>query len=132
MAIGNGSWVTPNTVVGATLAGASWLAQPPLIGIADGAGPFGVMWENGIYDAAVPAASLLEITAASSTTLAGQVVRRTINPANQSQEFIGTVVFIGGIDLGAGAVDFAIVKSIGPGAFFWAALTADLVVVPGR
>jgi hypothetical protein len=132
MAIGDGSWVTPNTVVGTALNSANWLAQPPTIGVASGQStPFAVLWDNGVFDAAIPEASLLQIDVPSTpSTLVGQVVRSTQN--NQSAEFIGTVVFLGSIDLGAGAFDFAIVKSAGPGHFFWAAALADLAVVAGR
>lgn len=133
MAIGDGSWVTPNTVVGTALNSANWLAQPPIIGITNGAGPFGVLWDNGVFDSSIPVGSLLEITEAQAGTISdfsGQVVRSTVN--NQSGEFIGVVVFLGAINLGSGAVDFAIVKSLGPGHFFWAAAVSDLAVVEGR
>lgn len=130
MALSAGDLVTPNTVVGGVLNGASWLAQPPIIGILSGTDPFGVLWDNGFFDLLVPGASLLPISAPAATTLAGQVVRSKLN--NQSGEFIGTVVFLGGIDLGQGAADFAVVKSLGPGVFYWEALVSDLEVVDGR
>ena len=140
MAIDDGSFVMPLTIVSAALLdGSPWLAQPPHVGIASGAdGPpitaVDVLWDNAVFDAAIPIGSLLEIIAAAAgtiTDLSGHVVRRTVN--NQSGEFIGVPLFIAkGVFPAQSSVDFAILKTLGANPFYWASVTAELEVVPGR
>jgi hypothetical protein len=139
MAIVDGSFVVPATIVSALqLDGSPWLAQPPHVGSVsdtdDQARTCDVLWDNGVFDDDIPFATLIQITAAdpaSVAALAGQVVRRTVN--NQSVEYTGVVVFIAKAILGLeNEVDFAIVKTLGPGNFWWEALVSELVVVTGR
>lgn len=139
MAIGDGDFVVPQTIVSSTqFSGSPWLAQPPHVGIVSGfdgqANTGDVLWDNGVFDADVPVASLLEISAADPATVAafaGQVVRRTVN--NQSQEFIGVVVFLAHAIFGVeDEADFAVVKSLGPANQWWSAGVSELEVVPGR
>jgi hypothetical protein len=137
MAIDDGVLVMPRTLLGNSFDGQPWLAQPPHVGIVsgfdEGAGTADVLWDNCIFDADVPITSLLELTTpapSSVTSFTGQIVRRTIS--NQSNEYIGAVVFLAGIFLPGGPVDFAVIKSVGPGQFFWSAPVGELVVVAGR
>jgi hypothetical protein len=139
----NGKLVTPNTIAGlpnnTLLDGTGWLAQPPHIGIVSnfqqGNPNVDVLWDNCIFDLAVPIASLLEILQPfddNITQFSGKIVRRTTN--NQSSEYIGAVVLLAGIFLPfqVEAVDFVVVKSVGPGQFFWASRVSDIEVVPTR
>jgi len=140
MAIGNGSYVTPGTIIGTAgatfLDGSPWLAQPPIVGRCSGAGGgnVNVLWDNGGFASTVPSTSLVELGVAGANSLdfSGQVVRRLSN--NQSGEFIGVPVLIASIALTAGGAlsDFAIIKSNGPSNHYWAALISDLEVVAGQ
>jgi len=147
MAITTDSLVIPFTFIEANdLIQTSFAAQPPHFGRASGFDPgndppatstVNVLWDTTVFDLAVPINSLREIRAPSAATvtqLGGKVVRSSIN--TQSPEFIGVVIFLGGIIFNPAAdapiVDFAIVKSVGPGLFFWVAKAGELVVVPGR
>lgn len=135
MAIADGSLLLPQTIVSALLLdGAPLLAQPPHIGIASGAdGPpvtnVDVLWDNGEFSQNVPIGSLVEILPADAATiaqLAGKVVRRTVN--DQSEEYIGVPVLLAKAALSQ-SVDFAVVKSVGPGNFYWVSVTSELEVV---
>jgi len=143
MAIQNGSLVTPATIAGppdsTLLDGTGWLAQPPHIGVVsnfDEQSPtVDVLWDNCIFDLAVPLTSLLQIVEPfldNITQFSGKIVRRKTN--NQSSEYIGAVVLLAGIFLPFqdAAVDFVVVKSVGPGQFFWASRVSDIEVVPTR
>ena len=140
MTIANDSKVMPLTFVAlAFLDGTPWLAQPPHVGVCSGAtgGPpattVDVLWDTGesIQDQAV--ATLLELgnpDASTISTYSGRVVRRT---GSQSAEYVGTPVLLAkGVFPAQSSADFAIVKSAGPGGFFWASLVSDLEVVQSR
>lgn len=144
MAIVNGSLVTPATIAGppdsTLLDGTPWLAQPPHIGVVSnfqqGNPNVDVLWDNCIFDLAIPIASLLEITSPSLsniTDFSGKIVHRTTN--NQSVEYVGAIVLLAAIVLPGPddtPVDFVVVKSVGPGQFFWTARVSDIEVMPTR
>jgi len=136
MAIGNGSKVMPLTFVAtAFLDGTPWLAQPSHVGVcSDAAGgtTADVLWDTGESIQDQPVATLLELAnpdASTISTYSGRVVRRT---GSQSAEYVGTPVLLAKGVFSGGSADFAIIKSAGPGVFFWASLVADLEVVQGR
>ena len=122
------------------LDGTPWLAQPPHIGVVSGfdeqAGTANVLWDNCIFDLAIPIASLREITTpqlSNITQFSGKIVRRTTN--NQSVEYDGAIVLLAAIVLPGPddtPVDFVVVKSVGPGQFFWASRVSDIEVLPTR
>jgi len=149
MALADGSWVTPKTILGTAgatlLDGSPWLAQPPHVGVLSGftAGPpdnADILWDNGEFDANVDVTATtgsvvqLDVPSAGSiSSFSGQVVRRIAN--NQSGAYIGVPVLIASMFLAdddEAATDFVVVKTLGPARSYWVALASDIEVVAGR
>jgi len=117
------------------------LEQPPIEGYvyditADQAD---VLWNNEevsanlpVDSAAIPAISLLKVSAPTSTALQGKVVRRTAG-SNQSAEFIGAVFALFGVELTPGTpatiVQVAVART--PSGMYWLNEVAGLAVVAG-
>jgi hypothetical protein len=120
------------------------IETPPIMGwVYSVASPVcSVEWNNGEQvagvipmDTAAPnAIPVLKVSAnPTSTALAGQMVRRTVN--NQSSAFVGMVFALIGIQLVPDAAtevytDHAVVCT--PDGLFWLSPVSELEVVPGR
>jgi len=140
MAIEDGAFVMPRTIVAALqLDGTPWLAQPPHVGVCSGEdGPpitvVDVLWDTGSVAAAQPIGTLLEIDVpdpASIAAFSGRVVRLT---GTQSPEYIGCPVLLAHavFDEGVDEGDFVVVKVLGPGNFYWAAMVANVEALENR
>jgi hypothetical protein len=147
MSITNDVIVVPRTFLEATdLLQTSFAAQPPHFGVTSGfdagndppdTSTVNVLWDTTVFDLDVPITSLRQIVpaqAASISQFGGKLVRSPLN--SQSEEYIGAVILLGGIIFNPSAeapvVEFAVIKSIGPGLFFWVSKIAELAVVPFR